>query len=103
VHQFTLKHAVRIKSASYRKRVRKHILTSGLSSELNVDEFIGLQILWGVMFPAFLYVMNFALALDLPTVLLVGMGMGGFVFPQMHAGAEKKRREISVRGDLPFF
>ncbi|MGZ3742241.1 MAG: type II secretion system F family protein [Pseudobdellovibrionaceae bacterium] len=103
VHQFTLHHAARIKNVSYRKRVRKHILTSGLSSELNEDEFIGLQILWGVMFPIFLYVMNFALGLDLPTVLLVCMGLGGFVFPQMHASAEKKRREISVRGDLPFF
>lgn len=103
VHQFTLQHAVRIKSVGYRKRVRKYILTSGLSSELNIDEFIGLQILWGVMFPIFLYVMNFALALNLPTMLLVAMGFGGFVFPQMHASAEKKRREISVRGDLPFF
>lgn len=103
VHQFTLQHALRVKSVSYRKRVRKHILTSGLSSELNEDEFIGLQILWGVMFPCFLALMNFALALDLPWPLLMGMGLGGFVFPQMHANAEKKRREISVRGDLPFF
>jgi len=103
VHQFTLQHAVRVKNVSYRKRVRRHILTSGLSSELNEDEFIGLQILWGVMFPIFLGVMNFALELDLPLPLLICMGLGGFVFPQMHAGAEKKRREISVRGDLPFF
>jgi tight adherence protein C len=103
VHQFTLQHALRIKSVSYRKRVRKYILTSGLSSELNEDEFIGLQILWGFMFPVFLAVMNFALALDLPLPLLVVMGFAGFLFPQMHASAEKKRREISVRGDLPFF
>ncbi|HEY8269323.1 MAG TPA: type II secretion system F family protein [Pseudobdellovibrionaceae bacterium] len=103
VHQFTLQHAARIKNVGYRKRVRKHILTSGLSSELNEDEFIGLQILWGVMFPVFLYVMNFALSLNLPAPLLICMGMGGFVFPQMHASAEKKRRELSVRGDLPFF
>ena len=103
VHQFTLQHALRVKSVDYRKRVRKYILTSGLSSELNEDEFIGLQILWGIMFPIFLGVMNFALALDLPTPLLFGLGLGGFVFPQMHANAEKKRREISVRGDLPFF
>lgn len=103
VHQFTLQHALRIKNPNYRKRVRKYILTSGLSSELNEDEFIGLQILWGLMFPVFLWVMNFALALDLPLPLLLAMGLGGFVFPQMHANAEKKRREISVRGDLPFF
>ncbi len=103
VHQFTLQHALRIKSPSYRKRVRRYILTSGLSKELNEDEFIGLQILWGVMFPVFMLVMNFALALDLPLPILLGLGLGGFVFPQMHAGAEKKRRELSVRADLPFF
>jgi tight adherence protein C len=103
VHQFTLQHALKIKSVGYRKRVRRYILTSGLSKELNEDEFIGLQILWGVMFPVFMLVMNFALALDLPTFLMIGMGLGGFVFPQMHASAEKKRREISVRADLPFF
>ncbi|MBK9324109.1 MAG: type II secretion system F family protein [Bdellovibrionaceae bacterium] len=103
VHQFTLQHALKIKSPSYRKRVRRYILTSGLSKELNEDEFIGLQILWGVMFPAFMLVMNFALALDLPPLILAGLGLGGFVFPQMHAGAEKKRRETSVRADLPFF
>lgn len=103
VHQFTLQHALRIKSTGYRKRIRRYILTSGLSSELNEDEFIGLQILWGIMFPVFLFIMNFALALDLPLVLLIGMGLGGFIFPQMHANAEKKRREVSVRGDLPFF
>jgi len=103
VHQFTLQHALRIKNTTYRKSVRKYILTSGLSTELNEDEFIGLQILWGIMFPVFLLIMNFALALDLPVVLLVGMSFGGFFFPQMHANAEKKRREVSVRGDLPFF
>lgn len=103
VHQFTLQHALKVKSESYRKRVRKYILTSGLSRELNEDEFIGLQILWGVMFPIFMFIMNFALALDLPPVILLGIGLGGFVFPQMHAGAEKKRRELSVRADLPFF
>ncbi|MBC7371560.1 MAG: type II secretion system F family protein [Bdellovibrionaceae bacterium] len=103
VHQFTLQHAPRVKSVSYRKRVRRYILTSGLSKELNEDEFIGLQILWGFMFPVFMVIMNFALALDLPLFVMIILGLGGFVFPQMHASAEKKRREISVRGDLPFF
>ena len=52
VHQFTLKYALKYKNVGYRKRVNKIILTSGLSRELNVDEFIGLQLLWGVALPA---------------------------------------------------
>lgn len=103
VHQFTLQHALRIRSEGYRKRVRKYILTSGLSRELNEDEFIGLQLLWGVMFPAFLLIMNFSLQLGLPPALVLGMGLIGFYLPQIHAKGEKKRRELSVRGDLPFF
>lgn len=103
VHQFTLQHALRVKSESYRKRVRKYILTSGLSQELNEDEFIGLQILWGFMFPIFLFVMNFSLQLGLNPMLLIGLGFAGFFLPQIHAKGEKKKRELSVRSDLPFF
>lgn len=103
VHQFTLQHALRIRSESYRKRVRKYILTSGLSAELNEDEFIGLQILWGVMFPIFLFIMNFSLQLGLSPALLLGMGLMGFYLPQIHAKGQKKNRELSVRADLPFF
>lgn len=103
VHQFTLQHALRIRSEGYRKKVRKYILTSGLSRELNEDEFIGLQLLWGVMFPVFLFIMNFSLQLELPPALLVGMGLLGFFLPQIHAKGQKKNRELSVRADLPFF
>jgi tight adherence protein C len=103
VHQFTLQHALRIRSEGYRKRVRKYILTSGLSAELNEDEFIGLQLLWGVMFPIFLFIMNFSLQLGLSPMVVLGMGLMGFYLPQIHAKGEKKRRELSVRADLPFF
>ncbi|WP_413291719.1 type II secretion system F family protein [Bdellovibrio sp. HCB185ZH] len=103
VHQFTLQHALRIRSETYRKKVRKFILTSGLSQELNEDEFIGLQLLWGVMFPIFLLIMNFSLQLELPLAGCIGVGLIGFYLPQIHAKGEKKKRELSVRGDLPFF
>jgi tight adherence protein C len=103
VHQFTLKYALKVKNVNYRKRVRRHIMTGGLRSELNEDEFIGLQILWGVMFPIFLVIMNFALALGLSLPVMMGMGLFGFVFPQIHASGAKKKRELSVRADLPFF
>ena len=103
VHQFTLQHALKIKSESYRKRVRKYIKTSGLNAELNEDEFIGLQILWGVMFPIFMLIMNFALELHINVLILIMMVPAGFYLPIMHAGAMKKGRELSLRADLPFF
>jgi tight adherence protein C len=103
VHQFTLQHALRIRSERFRKRTRKTILTSGLSKELNEDEFIGLQLLWGVMFPLFILVMNFSLEMGFNPLFLIAMAPAGYYLPVMHAGANRKRRELSVRGDLPFF
>ncbi len=103
VHQFTLQYALKIRSDSYRQSVRKHILTSGLSQELNEDEFIGLQLLWGIMFPIFLAILNFSLELGLSWFMVFGLGLIGFYLPQIHARGEKKKREVSVRADLPFF
>ncbi len=103
VHNFTLQHALRIRNAAYRERVRKRILTAGLSSELNEDEYIGLQILWGVFFPLGFLVMNFALQLDLSYSLALVLSVFGALFPGLYCEAERKRRYVSVVAELPFF
>lgn len=103
VHNFTLQHAQRFQSQRYRKNVQHRLLTSGLSNELNEDEYIGLQILWGLMTPAVLLVVNFALQMNLPWFFCVGIGVVGWFFPQVHCTAARKRRYISVISDLPFF
>lgn len=103
VHQFTLKYALKTKNESMRKRIQKMILTSGLSRELNVDEFIGLQFLWGVMIPGLFGVLNFALEFGFSYGLFMLMVPVGYYFPILYANREKRNREISVRADLPFY
>lgn len=103
VHNFTLQHAARIKNPRYREKVRRKILTAGLSQELNVDEFIGLQILWGIMFPILLVILNFALQLGYPYPMVLGLGMFGVFFPHFYCAQEKSRRYVAVVNDLPFF
>lgn len=103
VHQFTLKYALKYRNEAYRKKVDRLILTGGLSRELNVDEFIGMQMFLGIMVPAIFALMNFALEMGFPILLFVAMIPLGAYLPQMHAQSEKKRRETSVRADLPFF
>ena len=103
VHVFTIQHAIRIKSPDYRKRVAKILLTAGLSRELNVDEFIGLQILWAILVSGFVAFLNYGLDLELPWLFcLLGIPLGAMV-PRIYASSEKGRREMSVRADLPFF
>ena len=103
VHQFTLQHALRIKNPRHRKKLARLILTAGLSRELNVDEFIGLQIFWGVAFPGFLAIMNFALEAGLPWLMFLLFIPAGWKFPEFYARRQKGEREIAIRADLPFF
>lgn len=103
IHQFTLQHALRIQSADYRKRIEHKIKTAGLGKELNVDEFIGMQILWAFFFPGFCTVMNFALEMGFSYLLIGLLVPVGFYLPMMHADAMKKERELSVRADMPFY
>lgn len=102
-HQFTIQHAVRIKNPRYRKKLEHLILTSGLSAELNVDEFIGIKILWGILLPIVLIILNFALQLDYPYIFFLLVVPIGWHFPNMHAKAMRAKRVASVRTDLPFF
>lgn len=103
VHNFTIQHARRIKNQNYRNAVERKLLTSGLSQELNVDEFIGLQILLGAFFPLALITLNFALQLGYSDLLNLLIGLGGIYYPHMYCNSEKNRRYISVIVDLPFF
>lgn len=103
VHNFTLQHAQRITNKNYREKVRLRILRAGLSRELNVDEYIGLQILWGVMFPALLVVLNFALQLGYPYWFCLVLGLAGVQFPAFYCKQKTNERYVSVIADLPFF
>ncbi len=103
VHKFGLALAARIKNVKYRKNIKEKIFTSGLNSELNVDEFIGLQMVWGILFPILLLVLNFTLELGFPWFSALGMGLLGFYFPHLHCKNEKVRRTRQVLLDLPFY
>lgn len=103
VHNFTLQHALKIKNENYRKKVDKKILTAGISQELNVDEFIGMQILWGAMFPFVLVILKFTMGLGFPYWMCVLIGLVGAYFPHMYCRMQTNVRYISVISDLPFF
>ncbi len=74
-----------------------------MSAELNVDEFIGLQILWGIAFPIFIGMLNFALDFGIPFFGVLMLIPIGAYLPILQAKQERSRRELSVRRDLPFF
>jgi tight adherence protein C len=103
VHNFTLNHAAKVKSPDYRKRVEKKILTAGLADELNVDEFIGLQILWGLLAPIVFLLLNFTLQFGFPDLLAIIIAVFGVYFPHLHCSMSAKLRYNEVVADLPFF
>ncbi len=103
VHNFTLSHAQKIKSPKYRDKIEKKIITAGLTKELNVDEFIGLQLLWGIAFPILFTIFNLSLQLEFPHFLVLAISLIGFYFPHAYCNSCKQKRHLSIIGDLPIF
>ena len=103
VHNFTLRHVNRIKAKKYRKSLEKKILTAGLRKELNVEEFIGLQILWGLAFPLLFFLFNTLFEMGFPPIMTLVISAVGFYFPQAYCNSEKKKRYLSIIADLPVF
>ncbi|NJM09657.1 MAG: type II secretion system F family protein [Bdellovibrionaceae bacterium] len=103
VHNFTLQHAQRINGKKHREKIRRKLMTAGLSQELNEDEFIGLQILWGIMFPIGLFVLNFALQMNLPVYMFPLLALVGWNFPSLYCSTQRGKRYTAVVVDLPFF
>lgn len=102
-HFFALGLAAKVKAPDYRKNVKHKIDTAGLSREINVDEFIAIQIFWGVFYPIVMSIMNFTFELGFSPVFIFGLAGVGVYFPHLHAQTSKQLRYQSVILDLPFF
>jgi tight adherence protein C len=98
-----VKYAIRYKNPRSRKKIAKSIMTSGLSRELNVDEFIGMQFFWGIMVPILFAGVNLALEMGFSPVVFALIAPAGYMLPTIYANRQKREREMSVRADLPFF
>lgn len=103
IHNFTLQHAVKIKNENYRNKIDQELLAAGLKSELNVDEFIGMQLLWGVMFPLLVGVMNFSLEMGIPWIAVLAFMGFGYYIPTMYCKQMRTARIKKIRSDLPFY
>ena len=103
VHNLVIQHARKLKFSGYRKTVQQKIIYSGLSKDLSVDEFIGIQMLWGLFFPAFALFLNFALQLNYPLWVFAGIIGFGSYFPHFYCKSMADKRQKSVERDLPFF
>ena len=103
VHKFCLPLTQKVKSPRYRKKIDKLIKTAGLQRVLNLEEFIGMQILWGVLVPIVVLLMNFAFELGYPIWVIAGVSLVGAYFPYMHVNGEKKNRYNQIIVDFPFF
>ena len=96
VHNFTLQHAVRFKNPDFRKRTERKLETAGLLGEINVDEFIGLKILWGIGFPIVMILLNFTMSLGYPWPVFILFGVFGFFYWDIYASSITKERYTSV-------
>ncbi len=103
VHQFTIQYAVRIKDPKWRKKIERSLITSGLTAELNVDEFLGLKLLWGIVLPIVALVLNFALQMNYNPLIFLAIAVVGWKMPDSHASKMRSNRQLAIITELPFF
>ncbi len=103
VKQLLISYVIRWKLVNLRKKIENTLLISGMSREITVDEFIGIKVLWGALFPTLLFFLIFALRLEIPIWIPIVMIPFGFQIPDFHANKLRKERVLSVRQELPFY
>ena len=103
VQNLTIQQTKYIKSEKYRESIKNKIIFAGLNKEITVDEFIGLQILWGVMFPLGALILNFALQIGYPLYIFFIISALGVLFPHLYCKSLSQKRTLSVERELPFF
>ncbi len=103
VHNLSLAWAQKITRRALRNSIDQKLQFAGLKQELNVDEFLGLKILWGLIAPLFLLFLDFVTGGGVPWWFCVLLGFGGFYLPDIYARQCSAQRYTSIVGQLPFF
>jgi tight adherence protein C len=102
VHRLVLPLVARYKFTDYKERVKREVQSAGLGDELNADEYLGLQILLGIMLPLFMLMLKSLFGAQYPLALVAFMGGFGAMYPYLYVKGYKDIRRNQVRVDLPF-
>src|SRR5258708_261161 len=81
VHKLILPLTSRYELKERREKIKRDIQSAGLSQELNENEYIGLQVFLGVVFPLFILGCNLLFGLEYPWYFIFGFAVLGFIFP----------------------
>jgi tight adherence protein C len=96
VHKVAIPLLSRYKLEEYKKGIKRNIYAAGLGQELNEDEYIGLQLLMGILLPVFVSMTNVLFNLEYPWLVIVLFGVMGFAFPHFYVKGHKAQRTAQV-------
>jgi tight adherence protein C len=102
VHRLVIPVLSRYDLKDRKEKIKRDIQSAGLGQELNADEFIGLQVFLGIVFPLFILLLNILFHLDYPFLIILFFGVVGFIFPPSYIKGYKEIRRAQVLIDLPF-
>ena len=102
IHKLILPLLARYKLEGAKERIKRDIQSAGLSHELNENEFIGLVVFLGIVFPIFLTVLNFLFEMGYPWWGNIIFGIVAGLFPSAYVRGEKNARRGQILVDLPF-
>jgi len=102
VHRLVIPILARYQLKEYKEKLKREINSAGLGQELNADEYIGLQVLMGLLFPSLIVIFNLLFALQYPWWFAPTLGAVGVAFPYSPVKGHKAIRRQQIIIDLPF-
>ena len=102
VRRLVLPLLVRYELKQYKEKIKREIHGAGIDKELNENEYVGLQVLLGLLLPAFVFTINFLFTLNYPFWFPIAFGILGYFFPYFYVKGNRDARRAQIRTDLPF-
>jgi tight adherence protein C len=102
IHRLVLPLISRYELKEYKENLKRELQSAGLGQELNENEYIGLQVLLGLLLPLTLLAGHVLFNIEYPLWMIAAFGIFGFLFPYLYVRQNKATRRAQVMVDLPF-
>lgn len=99
---FVLPYSEKIKAESWRKKMRRTIISAGLEEEVDPGELLAFKIFLGFVVPIAFEIFLIVNGSSLSIWLIFGMMLVGYAYPNIWVSGARKARHEEIRLQLPF-
>ncbi|MBI4042512.1 MAG: type II secretion system F family protein [Deltaproteobacteria bacterium] len=102
IEKFLLNTVQNLKIENYRKEMRRKIISAGMEEEITPDQLFAFKIFLALLLPLVIFLYCFLSSVGYPYWLFLGVGVGGFLYPDIWLRSRLNVRQKEIRLAIPF-